>query len=148
VQDKQTRDFKRGQRLRLVLQDGYLDDEKAKNLHRNIPSDNPAESAAMIEAGIKSGDFEVMDLIEDGENIGFTVFAIVDHDRGKEFLTIACYAKGKSDVSANITPILEGIAKARGCSTMRMHTMRTGLVKKLSKDDWFVSEIIMRKELV
>ena len=146
-QEEQSREFKRSQRLNFVLQEGYLDAEKAKDLKRNIPADSPAEKMEDIEAGIQSGKFELLDIYERREYIGFTVFVIVDFEGGKELLSIATYAKGHSDVTIGAMPLLEDFAKARGCQTIRLHTMRTGLVRKLSEADWFVSEIILRKEL-
>lgn len=146
--EARTRDFKRGQRASYVLRDGFLDAEKLKALHQRIPADSPAETMAGVQAGLDRGEFELLDILEDGKDIGFTIFAIVDHDGGKEFLSIASYAAGRGDVTAEVMPLIEGVAKARACKTIRLHTMRTGLVEKLSKNlNWYVSEIVMRKEI-
>jgi hypothetical protein len=103
----------------------------------------------MVEAGIDRGEFELFDILENGEKIGFTVLTVIDGDNGTEILSIASYAKGRGDVTIDVMPIIEGIGKARGCKTIRLHTMRTGLVEKLYKKlDWYVSEIVMRKEIL
>lgn len=147
-ESKRQRDFKRNQRLLFVLRDGVLDDTKRGQLHRLIPADSPTETMHYLERGIDSGEFTLADIYEGGERIGFTVYMITENEDGKEFLSIASYAKGQGDVTTSAMPILEGIAKAKGCKTIRLHTMRTGLVKKLTKNqNWFVSEIVLRKEL-
>jgi len=142
------RDHKRKQRKLYVLRDGMLDDTKRGQLHNLIPADSPTETMHFLERGIDRGEFTLADIFEDGERVGFTVYTITENEDGKEFLSIASYAKGKGNVTIEAMPILEGIAKAKGCKTIRLHTMRTGLVKKLTENlNWYVSEIVMRKEL-
>ena len=138
--------FKRDQRALYVLRDGFLDEQKRKDLHRLIPADSPVETTRLIESQIRNGEAWLYDVFEDGEPIGFTVYTFVEGD-GKELLSIASYAKGRGDVTAEVMPLLEGIAKSNNCKSIRLHTMRTGLVQKLIKADWFVSEIVMRKEI-
>lgn len=141
------KDYLRARRFRYVIREGFLDEEKRKALHRMIPADSPAETMAAVEAGIGRGEFSLMDILEDGEKIGFTVFCVCQVDSGKEMLSIATYAKGRGDVTTEAMPLLERIAEDQGCRSIRLHTMRTGLVEKLkNKLGWFVSEIVMRKE--
>jgi len=147
--ESQSREFKRGQRAIYVLEDGFLDSEKTKALHELIPADSPAETMADVEAGVNRGEFELMDIYEDAEKIGFTIFAVIEGDSGQELLSIATYAKGRGNIAIEGMPLLEGVAKSRGCKTIRLHTMRTGLVKKLTTGlNWYVSEIVMRKEIL
>lgn len=140
--------FKRNQRKRFVISEGDLDAHTRRSL-ASIPHDNPTESAAAIQGGIEDGKFKLLDVNEDGQRVGFAVYALEAHAQGREFLVVACQGKSKTgDLSMAISAKLEDLAREFGCQTIRLHTMRTGLVKKLTENaDWFVSEIVMRKEL-
>lgn len=141
-----TKEFKRDQRAAYVLRPGFLDAEQRKQLHRLIPHDSPAETMHVVERGLQRGEFEQMDIFQDGRRVGFTVFVENEEDAGKEMLSICTYADGEN-VTGLAMPLLEDVARSRGSKTMRLHTMRTGLVEKLRRSGWFVSEIVMRKEL-
>lgn len=140
--------FKRDQRAKFVLREGYLNEQTRRQLHRLIPQDNPVETTSVIEDGIRDGSMTLLHVYERGEKVGWTVYSIIKHDAGKEFLSVASHGKSRSDLSTSIIPHLERLAKDKGCQSIRLHTMRTGLVRKLeSKLDWYVSEIVMRKDL-
>jgi hypothetical protein len=135
-------------RAKYVLADGFLDTEKSLAMHRYIPADSPAETMAAVERGVRDGRFQLLDIFEDGQPIGFTVYHICECDAGPEMLSICTYARGRGDVTIDAMPLLEGVARQKGCKTIRLHTMRPGLVEKLKTHcDWFVSEIVLRKEL-
>lgn len=142
-----TREFKREQRARFVLREGFLDAEKSKELHRLIPHDSPIETMRDVERGIRSGEFKLLDVLENGQRVGFTVYAIVEGNGTKEFLSVASHGKSNTDLSRAIIPMLEAEARKQGCNSIRLHTMRTGLIQKLISIDWYVSEIVMRKEI-
>lgn len=142
-------DFSRRQRAKYVLRPGFLDAEKRKALHLRIPQDSPVETFAGVESGVKSGEFQLFDVYQDGKRIGFTVSTVTEGDAGRELLSIASYSDGGkgADVTGGAMPILEKIAQEQGCTGIRLHTMRTGLVEKLIPEGWYVSEIVMRKNL-
>lgn len=143
-----SRQFKREQRKRFVLREGYLDAQKRACLHRLIPQDSPTEGMHIVERGIDSGEMKLLDVFEDGRIVGITIYSIEENENGREFLSIASYGESGSDLSRSIIPKLEDYAREFGCKTIRLHTMRTGLVKKLTDHlGWYVSEIVMRKDL-
>lgn len=146
LKENDTVRFKRHQRARFALRDGFLASEKEKDLIRNLPIDNPSGSTDYILDGLESGEFSKLDVFEDGKKVGLVVYQIEEDKNGKELLIIAAAGTG-TDLSRNIIPLLEVFALSRECTSLRLHTMRTGLVKKLSELDWFVSEIVLRKEL-
>lgn len=145
--DKRSRDFKREQRANYVLQEGFLDEEKRKSLSNDIPADNPVSCQDFIAEGIRSGKYKLMDIVENGVSVGWCVYGILPLGEQKEFVLVAAYARGRDNVSEGITPILEGIAAQHNCKSFRVHTMRPGLVKALLKQDFFISEIVVRKEI-
>lgn len=141
------RDHKRKARARYVLSEGFLDEQKRRSLSDDIPADNPVGCQDYIAEGIRDGRYKLMDIIEDGEAVGWCVYAILPRGELKEMVCVSAFAKGRDNVAAGITPILEDIAAANGCKCFRIHTMRTGLVEKLLGQGWFVSEIVLRKEI-
>ena len=141
------KEFKRIQRGKFVLRAGFLDEQKRKDLNAVIPFDNAVESMRTLEAQIESGDATLAGVFENGKEVGWTVFKVIEEHYGKELLSIASHGHSKADLSNEIIPILEDIAKQYNCKSIRLHTMRTGLVQKIIKLDWFVSELVMRKEI-
>lgn len=51
------------------------------------------------------------------------------------------------DLTAEVLPGIEDIFRQAGCTSMRIHTERTGLVKKLAKQNYTLSEIVLTKEI-
>ncbi|WP_269526500.1 hypothetical protein [Coraliomargarita parva] len=145
--ESNTKRFKRIQRGKFVLRAGFLDEQKRRDLHRVIPFDNAVESMHALEKQVQSGECTLAGVFEEGQEVGWTIFKVIEEDHGRELLSVASRGNSKSDLSNEIIPILEDIARQYGCRSIRLHTMRTGLVQKLIKLDWFVSEVVMRKEI-
>jgi hypothetical protein len=129
------------------MRPGFLDAERCKQLHQSIPCDSPVETMDYVEKRVMSGDYTIASVFEDGTPVGWTVYGIENHEQGREMLSVASYGQGKGNLTRAIIPKLEGVARGEGCKTIRLHTIRPGLVEQLLKQGWFVSEIVMRKEL-
>lgn len=140
----------RKRRVSFVVSEGILDHLKQAQLRYSVPADSPTENFDSIIQGVRTGEFKMLDVFESGEKVGWTVYKICENEDGLEFLSVASHGKslGGNDLSKAIIPILEGMAKHLGCGSIRLHTLRPGLVKKLSEGmGWFVSEFVMRKEI-
>lgn len=142
---------KRKLRAKFAVSVGILNHVKEAQLLFKVPADSPTEHMSYIVEKVRSGEFTLLDVFEDGQRVGWTIYSIEENELGKEFLSVASYGKSNSgqDLSANIIPILEGLAKEKACKSIRLHTLRPGLVKKLSSPEigWFLSEYVMRKEI-
>lgn len=140
-------DFQRIQRGNFVLKNGDVD-ERTRAEMRYIPNDNPIEHLEGVLDLVKAGKMTLMHVYENGERVGFTVFEINNEPMGKELMSLVSYGKNEAgNLAESIIPMLEEIARKNDCKTIRLNTARPGLCKKLQKMDWFVSEILMRKEL-
>ena len=143
-------DGARKRRVSFVVSEGMLDHLKESQLRYSVPADSPTENFESIIKSVRSGEFQMLDVFEAGLKVGWTVYKICENEDGLEFLSVASYGKSLdgNDLSRAIIPILEGMAKQLGCKSIRLHTLRPGLVKKLSENmGWFVSEFVMRKAI-
>lgn len=146
--ESRTSSFHAEQRTRFVLRDGVLDPERVKAIGERLPADDPQETLSEIKDGLADGSFTICDVVHpDGQTVGWTIYTIIDRPNGKEFLSVASIGQAAENLTAEIIPILEGIAREHHCSTIRLHTLRPGLVKKLFSLGWLASEIVMRKQL-
>lgn len=134
----------RNKRANYVLREGFLDEQKRESCEQ-IPID------CIVTRPVFQGHEKIFKVYCDGEYYGFTVFEIDERENGKELVSLySIQERGEKTLNFTdaIIPKLEEIAKEYGCKTIRLNTMRTGLVKKLlEKHEWFVGEIIVRKEV-
>lgn len=137
----------RNSRAKYLLRPGVIDRARLQSLGRSIPNDDPLKDKDYLEKGVESGEFRALEIVEDGQPVGVTIFKMIDRPGGKECLSVATHADGETDTTKHAMPILEEFAKSEGCKSIRLHTVRTGLVEKLTASGWYVSEIVMRKEL-
>ncbi|MGD1934214.1 MAG: hypothetical protein ACFB0Z_06860 [Candidatus Phaeomarinobacter sp.] len=69
-------------------------------------------------------------------------------DGGDEFVIAgAVSALPKVDMVAALLPGLEAMAREHGCVSIRFHTQREGLSRKVEGMGWERSEIVMRRAL-
>jgi hypothetical protein len=137
----------RNRRANYVLRPDVLSVDDATRF-AVCPMDNPIDSPEEVIALVKSGKANVMRFERDGAPLAVVVFCIEQGPRGKEFLVET--VTGKSEVNSFIPELvcaLETFAKQSGCVSIRCNTIRPGLIKRLLGSDWFVSEVIVRKEL-
>jgi hypothetical protein len=148
MSSKRNSEFHDEQRTRFVLRPGILDEAKADEIGQRLPADDPQDTLQSVQAGLSDGSFTLCDVIHpDGHKVGFTIYSIENRNGKNEFLSVASIGNAAENLTAEIIPILERIACENNCSTIRLHTLRRGLVQKLRKLDWFASEIVMRKKL-
>lgn len=70
--------------------------------------------------------------------------------QGKEFVVVALKeikTKTHVDLFVCATREAEKLGKANGCSYIRFHTFRPGLVKKALRENFMPAEFIMRKTI-
>lgn len=133
---------------RYILRPGVLDSQAAEWISK-VPFDSPAESADRIKRDLDAGKSVLLNCFAaDGRRVGVTVYRIEDHDLGRELVSIASFGSdGGADLTREVLPMVEAVARSKGCVSVRLHTMRAGLIRKLLKDDYFVSEVVLRKRL-
>lgn len=128
-----------------MLKPGVLTGKQLDEITK-IPYDSPTETQAAVIAAIRRGEHKVLKVSQEGKEVGFTVYSVIENERGAEFLSVVSWGQGVS-LTEEVIPLLEDIARQLGCRSMRLHTCRPGLIEKLLKQNWFCSEIIMRKAL-
>lgn len=81
-----------------------------------------------------------------GERVGFYVLRVDTMPSGSEgVLVAACGSLGGSDLTESLLPHIEG--QFRGCGSIRIHTARPGLARKLARKGYSAGELVLRKTL-
>lgn len=82
---------------------------------------------------------------DDAETLAAFVLRVDQLADGCEGVVLAAGGKADFDLTAVVMPHIEKMFV--GCKSMRVHTERMGLVKKLKLQSWYLAEMVMRKEL-
>lgn len=139
--------FHRARIGRYALRKAHANEHLRKELWR-IPHDNPTECMATLVEDVKAGEYEVLQMLHNGKQVGHIIYKVEQGDHGSEFLIVAATATDPTaQLTENILPLIEDLARRMNCRTMRLHTMRLGLVAKAMEQGWHTSEIVLRKEL-
>jgi hypothetical protein len=138
---------KRNRRANYILRPDVLSVDDATRF-AVCPMDSPIDSPEEILALVESGKANVMRFERAGEPLAVVVCSMMSGPRGKELHVEA--VAGKSEANSYLPELLENLeafASQSDCVSIRCNTIRTGLVRRLIGQGWFVSEIIMRKEV-
>jgi hypothetical protein len=120
-------------------------DAQAEAWSRFLPSDCPGDSVAWFRSQVTSGAAKCCKLLRDGEPIGFVVFRV---EPDNELLLMGAFGRdGENLLTDVLAHYFESIARAAECTSMRLHTMRPGLIAAAQKHGFRVSEVICRKHL-
>jgi len=116
---------------------------------RRIPNDDPKGTfAPAIIDLIRTGKAKVFEIVRNGAVVGFTVYQIENFGPNyKELISVATHCPHTSNLRYEIEAQLLQHAKNLGCQSIRMHTVRQGLVKEALDNDWHVAEIVLRKSI-
>jgi hypothetical protein len=149
--DRQRIEAQRKRRACYTLSEGMLDHVKEAQLRYKIPFDDPTGDMSTVVDRVKNGEYTLLDVHEDGEKIGWVVYSVEEDLKGSEFIIVAAFGKTKSGepCAIQMLGILEGLAKQKGCRSIRLHTIKLGFIDKLIHRDnpWFLSEFVLRKEI-
>ncbi len=123
-------------------------DARAEGWSRLLPHDWPGEHSAHLGEMVSTGRAQMLELLRDGERIGFLVYEIDRDFAPPEFVILAAYSgDARVSVTAHCLPEIEATARAIGCATIRFHTMRPGLIARARAAGFRVSEVIARKDI-
>lgn len=115
-------------------------DEAAAHLAAAVIHVSVSELAAQVAAGAVL--FRVSD---DVGLIGFYVLRVDHTADGAEGVLVAASGRAGFDITATLVPHVE--RQFIGCKTMRVHTSRPGMARKLARQGYAGAEIILRKSL-
>lgn len=122
-------------------------DEFAQQCARRIPHDDPIAFADPLAQKVKEGRYAVFQVVQGETPIGVVVYDIQEKN-GRELVIIAAYAQAPHfDLTGLHLPDVEAHARHLGCCSIRFHTIRPGLVAKALKQNFRVSEFILRKNV-
>ncbi len=120
---------------------------------RVSPGDDPIMAADWYEREVTEGRLHLMRYSDgEGRPVAHVAWWIDPNsatpEGGAEFVIAgAVSALPSIDLVGALLPGLEGMARAMGCVSIRFHTIRDGLVKKVENMGWERSEIVMRRAL-
>jgi hypothetical protein len=132
------------QLTRLVLRPGIWSERFHDQAH-GIPHDEPCDLAEVIRAKIANGAARVAEIVTPSGLVGFIVYSLAFN--GRELVLVAGYGRDGRNLTDEIKPHAEALARSLGCSSLRFHTMRPGLVRAAVAAGYHVGEIILRKHL-
>lgn len=117
-------------------------EQAALILAPSVPYATVEDLRAQVEAGAVLFSVECA-----GEPVGFYVLRVDISPSGAEgVLVAAASVNAEFDLTANLLPHIEG--QFTGCKSIRIHTARPGLAKKLATRAGYQSaEIVLRKNL-
>jgi hypothetical protein len=132
------------QLTRLVIRPAQWSD-RFNDMAKGIPHDEPCELAAVLAEKVSRGAASVAELVTPSGVVGFLVYAFAFG--GRELVLIACHGRDGTNLAGEIREHVETFARRKGCSSVRFHTMRPGLVRRAVASGYHVGEIILRKNL-
>lgn len=116
-------------------------EEAARVLAPSIPFGSAEDLREQVAAGACLFQVE-----RAGDLVGFYVLRIDQSASGAEGVLVAAAARDETDLTASLLPHIE--RQFIGCKTIRIHTARPGLARKLAtRGGYGAAEIIMRKSL-
>lgn len=108
-----------------------------------IYHDNPRDIAAEVAQDVREGRAELVHVERDGMRVG----SLVVCKDGSELVVQAAVGRDREALADSYFAEVEKIARARGCRTVRFHTLRPALVQRSIACGYHASEIVMRKTL-
>jgi hypothetical protein len=113
---------------------------------RGIPNDDPnGKFVPQVMALIRAGKYQLAEVMVEGARVGFTVYYVEEFGDHREFVSVATSCPKTNGLRFDLEKILLSFAQYARCKTLRMHTVRHGLVKQALDRDWHVAEIVLRK---
>ena len=100
-------------------------------------------------AQIAAGDLYVVGVFAGGE-LGMVVLLREETitTAARELVIVAAAGRIPGvDLTRHVLPAIEDLARSLGCQSVRLHTMRKGLIRKTVRHGYMLSEIVMRKAL-
>ncbi len=115
---------------------------------RGIPNDDPNGAfLPHVIAAIKNGTYKLSE-IRLGEHIdGYTVYGFENFGEHRELISVATVSKCAVCIRHVMETLLVEIAEKENCRSIRMHTVRAGLIKEAINKDWHIAEVVLRKTL-
>ncbi|MBC7367166.1 MAG: hypothetical protein H7343_10220 [Undibacterium sp.] len=134
--------------MKLLTRMGSEFDAATAAAARFIPHDEPGDFVEFLRGKVVRGEASVCDIETASGVVGFGVYSVSKFGTARELLVIAAIgSRDKTDITAEVMPELETLARANDCASIRFHTMRPGLVKKVTAHGYRVAEMILRKTL-
>ena len=123
-------------------------DSVADDFAARIPYDAPTLHEDYLREAVRAGEALSWFIRLDGRRIGL-VIGHVETGRVKEFVIQAMFSdSGAEPVTEPVGRQLERIARAQGCASMRIHTVRHALARLMTEKYGFrLCEVILRKTL-
>ena len=113
-----------------------------------IPFDSPADTRDVLAQMVKAGEAKVCDIVRAGLPVGMLVFNVEKQSAGSELVLVAAYSENQEiDYTDLLARFAELLAHGMSCKSIRLHTLRPGLVKKAAALGYSAAEIILRKTL-
>jgi len=115
---------------------------------RGIPNDDPqGVFLPTVLQALKEQRYFLSEIHHEGKVDGFTVYFFETFGTHRELVSVATSAKTANKIRYVLEGLLINLAIQNNCQSLRMHTVRQGLVKEAILHGWHVAEIVLRKNL-
>ena len=111
-----------------------------------IPFDCPWDWRTETLEQIQNGKLHCAEIISGDKKTGILVYAVIDENGARE-LFVSCVFCTETKPFAELSPIVDAIAAANQCQSIRFHTSRPGMVKVAENFGYKIAETIVRKKL-
>ncbi len=112
---------------------------------RKIPNDDPVSFADLVLARIRAGDYQAQDIFHGDEKIGVTVFFVESFGTHRELVSVATYTNRQAPGFMEFwNHEIRRVARSLSCVSIRMSTVRHGLVSLALKQNWQLCEVTLR----
>lgn len=112
---------------------------------RKIPNDDPVSFVDLVISRIRSGDYQAREIFVGDEKIGVTVYFVESFGTHRELVSVATYTNRQAPGFSDFWKDEMGrLARSLSCSSIRMSTVRHGLVKLALEQNWQLCEVTLR----
>lgn len=122
--------------------------ERAELWQHRIPFDDPHEWKDYLRRHVQEGLCRLCELKDGGEPVGLFVYR-VEEIAARELVVVAVYTDRncKVDLVDFFDQVAESIARREGCTSIRCHTLRPGLIRRAHSLGYKTAEVVLRKVL-
>lgn len=132
-----------------------MDEKKEISINAVAWCDEAAAYMAKIDAAATVEDYaqqwedgaNLYHIVESGKTLGYYMTRLDVDAQGVEGVILAGAGNADFDLTEVVIPYAESQLAAQGCYSVRVHTARVGLVKKLHKIGFGAVELVLRKRI-
>lgn len=112
---------------------------------RKIPNDDPVSFTDLVISRMRSGQYQAREIFYGEEKIGVTVFFVESFGDYRELVSVATYTNKHAPGFRDFWKAeISRIARSLSCASVRMSTVRHGIIKLALEQNWQLCEVTLR----